>query len=88
MRAFFGMDNTKECEKYFQLANETLETHWGPSHPLHITIYGLMAQILISKTKFDEAMFLYKSSLLCCNKVLGKNHIQTANTRMDFGVLY
>jgi hypothetical protein len=33
-------------------------------------------------------MFLYKSSLLCCNKVLGHSHIQTANTHMDFGVLY
>ena len=88
MRGYFGLDNMKESEKYFQLANETLQNHWGPSHPLHITIYGLMAQILISKPKFEDAMFLYKSSLLCCNKVLGHSHIQTANTHMDFGVLY
>lgn len=36
----------------------------------------------------DEAKFLYESSLICSLRVLGPNHIQTAEIHTDFGRLY
>ena len=78
IRAYFLMENYKESERYFQMATDTLFHHLGPTHPLHMTVYGLMAYLLYPKGKFEEAMYLYKSSMLCCMKVLGPNHIQTA----------
>ena len=38
--------------------------------------------------KFDEAMYLYKSSILVCLKTLGPNHVQTAHVHMDFAQFY
>jgi hypothetical protein len=55
---------------------------------LHITVYGIMAQLLIPKNKMEEANYLLKSSLFCCMKVLGPNHIITANCHMDFGQFF
>jgi hypothetical protein len=78
IRANWSMDNFKESERFFELATESLKHHLGPSHPLHMTVYGLMACLLMPKGKFEESMYLYKSSLLCCMKTLGPNHIQTA----------
>ena len=43
IRAYYAMDNFKESERYFQIATDTLFHHLGPSHPLHMTVYGLMA---------------------------------------------
>mmetsp|Transcript_4475 Transcript_4475/g.6679 ORF Transcript_4475/g.6679 Transcript_4475/m.6679 type:complete len:103 (-) Transcript_4475:1181-1489(-) len=43
IRAHFALENYKEAERYFQIATDTLFHHLGPSHPLHITIYGIMA---------------------------------------------
>jgi len=53
-----------------------------------MTVYGIMAYLLVPKGKMEEAMYLYKSSLFCCMKVLGPNHIQTADCHMDFGQFY
>lgn len=36
----------------------------------------------------DEAKYLYESSLICSLRVLGPNHIQTAEIHIDFGRLY
>mmetsp|Transcript_39107 Transcript_39107/g.37437 ORF Transcript_39107/g.37437 Transcript_39107/m.37437 type:complete len:168 (-) Transcript_39107:694-1197(-) len=47
-----------------------------------------MAYLLISRNKLEEAQYLYQSSLICCLRVLGPNHIQTAEIHMDFGRLY
>jgi len=47
-----------------------------------------MAYLLVIKNKMEEAKYLYQSSLLCCLRVLGPNHIQTAEVHMDFGRLY
>jgi tetratricopeptide (TPR) repeat protein len=65
MRAHNGLDNFDECEKFFQLATEILYHHLGQSHPLHVTVYSLMSYLLIPKGKFEEALYLYKSALLC-----------------------
>jgi len=88
MRAFYGMDFTQEADQYFSKALATLDHHWGPFHPLHSTIYGIMAHLLIQRGKLDEAKYLYESSLICSLRVLGPNHIQTAEIHIDFGRLY
>lgn len=62
--------------------------HWGQFHPLHLTIYNIMAFLMIENSNLLEAETLYKCSLSCCSKVLGPNHIQTAEVYMDFGRLY
>jgi tetratricopeptide (TPR) repeat protein len=88
MRAFYGMDFAQEADQYFSKALATLDHHWGPFHPLHSTIYGIMAHLLIQKNKLDEAKYLYESSLICSLRVLGPNHIQTAEIHIDFGRLF
>ena len=64
-----------EAEKAFTHALEILDHHWGPYHPLHINIYGIMAQLLILNEKYEDATYLYKASLRCCMRILGPNHI-------------
>ena len=78
IRACFSQDKVKEAESYFQVTTDTIFHHLGPSHPLHITVYGIMAHLLIPKSKWEEAMYLYKSSMTCCMMSLGPNHVQTA----------
>ena len=63
---------------YFQYTIDTIVHHLGPSHPLHITIYAIMAQLLIPKGKWEETLLIYKESMACCLKCLGPNHAQTA----------
>lgn len=36
----------------------------------------------------EEAKYLYQSSLICSLRVLGPNHIRTAEIHTDFGRLY
>ena len=43
---------------------------------------------MIDSKSLVEAEYCYMSSLSCCSKVLGPNHIQTAEVYMDFGRLY
>jgi tetratricopeptide (TPR) repeat protein len=88
MRANYGMDSAPEADQYFSKALATLDHHWGPFHPLHSTIYGIMAHLLIQRGKMDDAKYLYESSLICSLRVLGPNHIQTAEIHIDFGRLY
>ena len=75
IRAYSALDDFKQAERYFQLVTDTIFHHLGPSHPIHMTVYGIMANLLVPKGKMEEAMYLYKSSLFCCMKVLGPNHI-------------
>ena len=68
-------EKISEADVCFTKALEILDHHWGPFHPLHINIYSIMAQLLIHKGKHDDAIYLYKASLLCCLRILGPNHI-------------
>jgi len=77
-----------EADGFFTKALAILDHHWGPFHPLHTNVYAIMAQLLITKGKFDDAKYLYQASLLCCMRILGPNHIQTGEVHMDFGKLY
>lgn len=81
-------DQATEVDVYFSKALQVIDHHWGPFHPMHISIYGVMAQLLISQAKYDDAKYLYQASILCCVRTLGPNHIQTGEVHMDFGKLY
>jgi tetratricopeptide (TPR) repeat protein len=88
MQAFYMDEKISESDVCFTKALEILDHHWGPFHPLHINIYSIMAQLLIHNGKHDDAIYLFKASLLCCMRILGPNHVQTGDVHMDFGRLY
>ena len=87
MQAYYLSDQTRDSDEAFTRALSILDHHWGPFHPLHINIYGIMAQLLIRKGKHDDATWLYKASLRCCMRILGPNHIQTGEVHMDYARL-
>lgn len=43
IRAFAENDEFKKAENNFQYVTEVIFHHLGPSHPLHMTVYGTMA---------------------------------------------
>ena len=43
MQAYFMKEDTQKADTSFNLALEILDHHWGPYHPLHINVYGVMA---------------------------------------------
>lgn len=66
MRGFFLLGKEIDSQYYFDLALQALANHWGDFHPMNITIYCIMALILIEKKYLKEAELLYRSSLICC----------------------
>ena len=40
------------------------------------------------KKRYDDAVLLYKSSLVCCLRILGANHVQTGEVYLDLANLY
>ena len=87
MRAYYNKKWTTRADIYFSKALAVLEHHWGPFHPLQITVYGLMANMMIESNLLSPAMHLLESSLSCCLSVLGPNHIVTAEVHVDLGKL-
>jgi hypothetical protein len=75
LRAHFNLNNFTEFEIFFKLISSTITHHLGPSHPLHITVCGIKAFLLVPKGKMEEAEYIYKSAMMCCLKSLGPNHI-------------
>lgn len=89
VRALYEKGNSTDADKYCYKAIKTLDFHWGQYHPLHSTIYSILAFLLIKyKENLEKAQSLYKASLISCTRVLGPNHIRTAEVYMDFGRLY
>ena len=77
-----------QVDKALEIFDETLrviEFHLGPHHPLHSTLYSIVGHFYSQKRMFKDALFLYKSSLLCCTRSLGLNHAHTAEVYMDIG---
>ena len=66
-----------QSHHYFTKSLSILDAHLGPYHPLHVNIYSIMAQLLVSNNKLEEAKFIYQASTTCCYRMLGPNHIQT-----------
>lgn len=75
MQAYYLDDQLPDADVVFTKALSTLDHHWGPFHPMHVSIYAIMAQLLIEKKKYEDAKYLYQASLLCCMRLLGPNHI-------------
>ncbi len=89
IRCYYEKDNTQEADNCSTKAMAALQFHWGPYHPLHATIYSIMAYLMIThKEKLELAQQLYQASLICCARVLGPNHVRTAEIYMDIGRLY
>ena len=70
--------NFEKADQYFSKALAVLDYHWGAFHPLQITIYGIMANLHVSKQNMRDANYLLQSSINCCLNVLGSSHILTA----------
>ncbi len=89
MRAYYEKDMVQEADKYCFKAISALDFHWGQYHPLHSTIYSILAYLIIKyKDSLEQAQGLYKACLISCTRVLGPNHLHTAEVYMNFGRLY
>lgn len=69
--------------EYFDEALKVLGFHLGFYHPLQSTVYSILAHFYTEKEMFQDALFLHKSSLVCCMRVLGPNHAYTGEVYMD-----
>lgn len=47
-----------------------------------------MSSFLVQKKKWDDALYLYKSSLMICIKTLGESHVKTADLFIELGQFY
>lgn len=59
MRAYFCLGKELDSQAYFDRSLQALTHHWGDFHPMNITIYCIMAFILIEKKYLKEAEILY-----------------------------
>ncbi|EAR93017.2 tetratricopeptide repeat protein (macronuclear) [Tetrahymena thermophila SB210] len=80
-------DNQKAME-CFDRAVQIIEFHLGPFHPLHTILYSLLGCFYSQKKYYEEALALYRSSLINSKKSLGDFHTHTAEVYKDIGVLY
>lgn len=78
----------EEALQCFDNALSALDFHWGPYHPLHSTIYSLLAYLYMEARNYEESLVLYKNSLMCCLRVLGPNHPHTGEVYLEIGKLY
>lgn len=88
IRAMMESSLQDEALQCFDHALTALEYHWGPYHPLHCTLYSILAYLYMKKSNFEEALILYKNSLMCSLRVLGPNHPHTAEVYIELGNLY
>jgi hypothetical protein len=57
MRGYHGVGSPKDAQTYFDEALKCLVHHWGKLHPLHSTIYGIMAHLMIESNSLKEAEY-------------------------------
>lgn len=88
IRAMMMNNMQDEALQCFDHALTALEYHWGPYHPMHCTLYSILAFLYMEKSNFDDALILYKNSLMCSLRVLGPNHPHTAEVYIELGTLY
>eukprot|EP00826_Nyctotherus_ovalis_P063903 TRINITY_DN936_c0_g2_i2.p1 TRINITY_DN936_c0_g2~~TRINITY_DN936_c0_g2_i2.p1 ORF type:complete len:427 (+),score=123.32 TRINITY_DN936_c0_g2_i2:1300-2580(+) len=89
MRALYEKKSYVKADGYCYKAIKCLDFHWGQHHPLHATIYSILAYLIMKhRNDLQQAQALYKASLICCNRALGPKHLHTAEVYMDFGRLY
>lgn len=78
----------KNAMDYFNKAIEVLEFNWGPFHPLHSTFYSMFGYYYYEISQYNDALLLYKSSLVSCLRSIGPNHPQTREVYLDMASLY
>jgi len=66
MQAYFMKGEMTFAELAFSKTLAILSHHWGPHHPYQITIYGVLANLMMSLNRMMDARFLLTSSLTCC----------------------
>ena len=49
LRAHFNLDEVQDAERYNKEAMDCINANLGPTHPLHITLNSIFAQLLIPK---------------------------------------
>lgn len=88
IRAMMASAMQDEALQCFDHALTALEYHWGPYHPLHCSLYSILAFLYMEKGNFEDSLILYKNSLMCSLRVLGPNHPHTAEVYIELGTLY
>lgn len=73
-----------EC---FDRAVSILEFHLGGLHPLHSILYSILGYFYSQRKYNEEAIALYKSSLLNSQRSLGHRHAYTAEVHNDIANL-
>ena len=88
MRCHMRKNEVEKALECFDKSLAILEFHLGPFHPLHATVYSIFGFYYSEKKRYDDAVLLYKSSLVCCLRILGSNHVQTGEVYLDLANLY
>lgn len=47
-----------------------------------------MSHCYFKKKKYQDCLILLKSALICCIRILGNNHVMTAEVYMDMADVY
>jgi DNA-binding SARP family transcriptional activator len=76
-------DNLEEMIRYFDKTMEILDYNFGNFHPYNSKIYCKIARYYYSKNMFDDALLLYKSSLKCCERILGSSHLKVGEVSYE-----
>lgn len=72
----------------FNKALIILEFHLGSFHPLHSILYSILGHYYLEKQLYNDAVTLFKSSLVCSLRIYGYNHIYTAGIYYDLAQIY
>lgn len=71
---------------YFEKAQEIVEFNLGEYHFFFASIYCQCKEV--HKKDDDKVLRLLQSALICCSRILGNNHIQTAEVCKDISEFY
>jgi hypothetical protein len=66
MQAHFMEGEFEQADKAFSKSIAILDHHWGQLHPYQITIYEVLANLMMSVNRMTDARFLLMSALNCC----------------------
>jgi len=78
---------TNLVEELFYEIISYLDFNLGKYHPLHSMIYNMIGYYYVEKGQYDDALVLYRSSLVCLKKILGDQHPQTGEVYSELANL-